>query len=259
MSSAVSRAVSENGRLDVYFANAGISHIKTQAKEGGPPQLVVDMLSGTRTAQDISAAEFSEVVRVNALSVFLALKYAVPAMERTSASKPHAAGSIVSTASVAGVNANGGPLPYSATKAAVINMTKNAAYEVAGKNIRINCICPGLIKTDMTKTIFDIAALAGLEEGVGQLNPLGRHGLPEGERMSETQAADSAQRSARLCSGSRPTSPATSTDTRSLSTAASPPPCPTSPAGRSSSRASPTSESVVVASDAYEDDYITLD
>lgn len=175
------RALDETGRLDVYFANAGISHLKPQASEGGPPQLVLDIVSGTRTAQDISAAEFSEVMRINALSVFLALKYAVPAMQRTSEAKKIPQGSVISTASVAGVNANGGPLPYSATKAAVINMTKSAAYEVAGKNVRINCICPGLIRTDMTKTIFELAAMAGVDENVGQLNPLQRHGLPEGE------------------------------------------------------------------------------
>lgn len=120
-------------------------------------------------------------MRINALSVFLALKYAVPAMQRTSEAKKIPQGSVISTASVAGVNANGGPLPYSATKAAVINMTKSAAYEVAGKNVRINCICPGLIRTDMTKTIFELAAMAGVDENVGQLNPLQRHGLPEGE------------------------------------------------------------------------------
>lgn len=177
------QALEETGRLDVYFANAGISHLKPPAQEGGPPQLIVDVLSGTRTAADISAAEFSEVMRVNALSVFLALKYAVPAMQRTSEGKKIPQGSVISTASVAGVNANGGPLPYSATKAAVINMTKSAAYEAAGKNVRINCICPGLIRTDMTKTIFDIAALAGVDESVGQLNPLQRHGLPEGEPL----------------------------------------------------------------------------
>lgn len=173
--------MSETGRLDVYFANAGISHIKPKAVEGGPPQFVLDLATGTRTAADISAAEFSEVMRVNALSVFLALKYAVPAMQRTSADKPFPRGSVISTASVAGINANGGPLPYSATKAAVINMTKNAAFEVAGKNIRVNCICPGLIQTDMTKTIFDLAAMAGGEVNLGMLNPLQRHGLPEGE------------------------------------------------------------------------------
>lgn len=202
--------------------------------------MILDALAGTRTAADIPAAEFSEVLRINALSVFLALKYAVPAMEKTSTSKPHSGGSIISTASVAGVNANGGPLPYSATKAAVINMTKNAAFEVAGKNIRVNCICPGLIKTDMTKLLFELAELAGAEEGLGALAPLNRHGMPEGEsynggwwregerggnerqigrrvwesgRRGEeggtgTATLTTSQRSARRYSGSRPMSPA---------------------------------------------------
>ena len=79
---------------------------------------------------------------------------------------------------VAGKLANAGPLPYSASKAAVISLAQTAAYEFATQNIRVNAICPGLIQTDMTRLAFDLARAAGKEAVMGVLNPLKRQGLP---------------------------------------------------------------------------------
>lgn len=79
---------------------------------------------------------------------------------------------------VAGKAANAGPLPYSASKAAVISIAQNAAYELTGQNIRVNAVCPGLIQTDMTKLVFDYARAAGKEHQIGTLNPLLRQGMP---------------------------------------------------------------------------------
>lgn len=79
---------------------------------------------------------------------------------------------------VAGKLANAGPLPYSASKAAVISLAQTASYELSGQNIRVNAICPGLIQSDMTRFAFDMAKAAGKEAIMGVLNPLKRQGVP---------------------------------------------------------------------------------
>lgn len=109
-------------------------------------------------------------------SVFLAAKYAVPGMKKTSAEKQSATGSIIMTASVAGIRSNAGSTPYSASKAAVVSMAQTMAYQLAGTAIRVNAICPGLIETGMTSTVFEAARSRGTEGRIGQLNPLKRAG-----------------------------------------------------------------------------------
>jgi len=88
-------------------------------------------------------------------------------------------GSIVCTASVAGLRANAGGTPYSASKAGVISLVQTTANELYGTGVRVNAICPGLIETGMTKPIFDNARSRGTEGKIGQLNPLKRNGVPE--------------------------------------------------------------------------------
>jgi NAD(P)-dependent dehydrogenase (short-subunit alcohol dehydrogenase family) len=89
------------------------------------------------------------------------------------------AGSIICTASVAGIRANAGVHPYSASKAGVISLVQTVAYDLAGTGVRINAVCPGLIETGMTKPIFDMARGKGTEDRIGQINPLKRAGRPE--------------------------------------------------------------------------------
>jgi NAD(P)-dependent dehydrogenase (short-subunit alcohol dehydrogenase family) len=88
-------------------------------------------------------------------------------------------GAIVCTASVAGIRANAGPTPYSASKAGVISLVQTTANELYGTGVRVNAICPGLIETGMTKPIFDGARARGNEGKIGQLNPTARYGVPE--------------------------------------------------------------------------------
>ncbi|KAJ5506951.1 hypothetical protein LT330_007733 [Penicillium expansum] len=155
LSTVIDEAVSKYGRLDVFFANAGVV---------GQPKLFTE----------IDGEGFLNTMRVNALGVFLAAKHAAPAMKITSASKPYPGGSIIGTASVAGLRSNAGSTDYSASKAAVVSIAQTVSYQLAGTGIRMNAICPGLIETGMTQSVFDRARERGTERKVGQLNPLQR-------------------------------------------------------------------------------------
>jgi NAD(P)-dependent dehydrogenase (short-subunit alcohol dehydrogenase family) len=151
---AIARAEEIGGRLDVFFANAGIT-------------------GGVRTTEDHTPEIWAEVLRVNLVGPFLAVKHAAP---RIGAS---GGGAIIATASVAGMRANAGPMAYSASKAGVINLVQNAAYALAGTGVRINAICPGLIETEMTRMAYDYARGLGTEPGRDGRVPLLRGGEPE--------------------------------------------------------------------------------
>ncbi|RKP14251.1 hypothetical protein BJ684DRAFT_19324 [Piptocephalis cylindrospora] len=109
-------------------------------------------------------------MRINAESVFLALKHAGARMAEGGG------GSIILTASVAGVRSGAGSVEYSASKAAVVSMAQTGSAQLAGTNVRVNAICPGLIETNMTKPLFDGARQRKNLDKVGQLNPMMRYG-----------------------------------------------------------------------------------
>ncbi|KAM0515991.1 hypothetical protein ACHAPE_005612 [Trichoderma viride] len=156
----VDDAMERYGRLDVFFANAGIT---------GP----------NVPFTDISAEDFMNVHKVNTLSVFLATKYAAPAMKKTSPQKPKPSGSIIGTASVAGLRSNAGSTPYSSSKAAVVSLAQTMSYQLTGTGVRINAICPGIIETGMTAPVYEAARARGNEKKIGQLNPTRRGGQPD--------------------------------------------------------------------------------
>ncbi|MDE2487247.1 MAG: SDR family oxidoreductase [Alphaproteobacteria bacterium] len=149
----VQRAVSEFGGLDVVWANAGIS--------GG----YVPMAEQT-------PEHWAEVLRVNLIGHFLALKHAAPVMVAKGK------GSIIMTASVAGIRSGAGGMPYSASKAGVISLVQTSANELYGTGVRVNAICPGLIETGMTRGVYEAARARGSQDKIGQLNPLTRGGEP---------------------------------------------------------------------------------
>src|SRR3546814_4871883 len=93
--------------------------------------------------------------------------------------KGRGAGSIICTASVAGLRAGAGGPAYSASKAGVINLVQVAATQLAGSNVRVNALCPGLIETGMTRPFYDHARAKGHEDRLGHLNPLKRGGEPD--------------------------------------------------------------------------------
>jgi NAD(P)-dependent dehydrogenase (short-subunit alcohol dehydrogenase family) len=150
----IDRATGEFGTLDVVWANAGIS--------------------GGWTPLDEQTADYwTEILRVNLIGAFLAVKHASRVMI------PAGKGSIICTASVAGIRSGAGGPAYSASKAGVISLAQTSANEFYGTGVRVNAIAPGLIETGMTKPIFEGARARGNEDKIGQLNPLTRYGVPD--------------------------------------------------------------------------------
>jgi NAD(P)-dependent dehydrogenase (short-subunit alcohol dehydrogenase family) len=152
--SLVDRAETDFGGLDIFWANAGIS-------------------GGFLPLDEQTPDYWSNVLRVNLIGPFLAVKYASRAMI------PRGKGAIICTASVAGIRSGAGGPAYSASKAGVISLVKTACNELYGTGVRVNAIAPGLIETGMTKPIFEGARARGNEDKIGQLNPTTRYGLPE--------------------------------------------------------------------------------
>jgi len=81
------------------------------------------------------------------------------------------------TSATLNIQENG--IPYSASKAGVISLVQTTANFLRGTGVRVNAICPGLIETGMTKSIFEMARARGSEDRLGQLCALARHGRPE--------------------------------------------------------------------------------
>lgn len=111
--------------------------------------------------------------------MFLAVKHGARGMLKTSKDKPYPSGSIIGTASVAGLRSNAGATDYSASKAAVISIMQTTSYQLRGTGIRCNAICPGIIETGMTSPMYESARARGSEGKIGQLNPLMRGGVAD--------------------------------------------------------------------------------
>ena len=148
----VAAAVKAFGRLDCAFNNAGI-----ETENGG--------------IAECEEPEFDRLMAVNVKGVWLSMKHELRHMAATGG------GAIVNTASVAGLI--GSPrLPiYAATKHAVLGLTKSAAIEYAKKGIRVNAVCPAVIRTAMTQRWFDQDPAR--EARVEAMHPAGRIGEPE--------------------------------------------------------------------------------
>src|SRR5215475_1570596 len=129
VSAYVRAAVDRFGAIDVFYNNAGI--------EG-------DIAPITR----YSLESFRRVLDVNVVGVFLGLKHVLPVMQKQKR------GSIINTASIAGLMGSPEIAVYSASKHAVIGLTKSAAIECANSGVRVNCVCPGLIESRMLSAII---------------------------------------------------------------------------------------------------------
>ena len=126
----VRAAVAKFGTIDVFYNNAGI--------EGDIKPIV-----------DYPIESFRRVLDVNVVGVFLGMKHVLPVMLKQNS------GSIINTASIAGLIGSPSVAAYSASKHAVIGMTKSAAQECSGTGVRVNCVCPGLIDSRMLGAIID--------------------------------------------------------------------------------------------------------
>ena len=148
----VSKTIEKFGRLDILVNNAGIF-----------PKI--------KKLHEIDEDEWNEVLDVNLTGQFRFTKEAIPHLQKTS-------GSIVNISSDAGLKAYQGfnADAYSASKAALIILTKCWALEYSKNKIRVNCICPGVVDTDMTKPFLKTQTD---KEFMDNEHPLGRIGQPE--------------------------------------------------------------------------------
>jgi len=149
----IQKTVEVYGRIDGAHNNAGI--------EG-------------RTADTINCTEetFDRTIAINLKAVWLCMKYEIPQMLK------QGGGAIVNTASIAGLLGFNGLPAYVASKHGVVGLTRTAALEYATKNIRVNCVCPGVINTPMVERLIDSSPDYGKTE-LEAMEPVGRMGKPE--------------------------------------------------------------------------------
>jgi NAD(P)-dependent dehydrogenase (short-subunit alcohol dehydrogenase family) len=143
------------GQINIIFNNAGIE------------------LNALIT--ETSEEDWDRIINTNLKGIFLCSKYVIPEMIKVGG------GSIINTASVAGLVGFNNLGAYNASKGGVITLTKNVAIDYGQYNIRVNCICPGAIETSMMERLFEI--WGGDPEAIRQqfvaLHPIGRLGKPE--------------------------------------------------------------------------------
>jgi NAD(P)-dependent dehydrogenase (short-subunit alcohol dehydrogenase family) len=157
VSAAVADAMERWGRLDVMFNNAGFGGAR------GP-------------IETISEEDFDITNDVLVKGVFFGIKHAAPVMKAAGRG-----GSIINTASVAGLKAGEAPHLYTMAKAAVMHLTTSVALELGADRIRVNAICPGVIATPLAagRPGASDDQIDRMREKFGRFQPIGRIGEPE--------------------------------------------------------------------------------
>ena len=155
---------------DVTDPGAWRELVATVERTHGPIDVLVNNAGIQVRSVGIEAddEEWAKVTAVNQRGVFLGMRTVIPGMVR------NGGGSIVNVASVAAVVGMAGSIPYQASKAAVLGLTRGAAVSYGRDNIRVNAICPGLVITGMTQS-----ASSGSVDALKARIPLGRDGRPE--------------------------------------------------------------------------------
>ena len=160
VSGAIAHALSRFGRLDCLYNNAGLGGVS------GP-------------IAEIPVDGYDQTMGVLLRGVFLGMKHAAPVMTQ------QGSGSIISTASVAGLQAGYGPHIYSAAKAAVVHLTRSVAMELGESGVRVNCICPGGIATPIFGAALGVSGAEAdrvtetMKVLLTAFQPIQRAGLPE--------------------------------------------------------------------------------
>lgn len=150
---AVNAIVRAHGRLDVLVTAAGVA--------------------GGGSVHALAVEEWDRVQTVNLKGTFLSIKAALPAMMQ------QRSGSIITVASVEGLEGSEGGSTYNASKGGVILLTKNVAMDYGRLGIRANCLCPGFIQTPLFESVFGNEAFAPYRERIREQHKLGRFGRPE--------------------------------------------------------------------------------
>ncbi|MGI9577907.1 MAG: SDR family NAD(P)-dependent oxidoreductase [Microthrixaceae bacterium] len=153
----IATVVSEHGRIDGLVTAAGVA--------GGGPMHTID------------DSEWQRVIEINLTGTFYGVKHAVEAM-RTQAPIDGERGSIVTIASVEGIEGTAGGSAYNASKGGVILLTKNVAIDFGSVGIRANSVCPGFIQTPMLESVFELEGMQEVRDHVIAEHKLGRLGRP---------------------------------------------------------------------------------
>lgn len=144
----IKKSIEEYGKIDVLVNNAGVTK----------DNLIMRM----------KEEDFDRVIDINLKGTFNVTKNVIPYMVKQKEGK------IINISSVVGVVGNAGQSNYSASKAGIIGFTKTLAKELSSRNIRVNAVAPGFIKTDMTEILSDT-----VKENINSQIPLRRMGTPE--------------------------------------------------------------------------------
>lgn len=150
----VNKAVEKYGRIDIFFNNAGI-------------------IQKFSPLTEVQEDEYDRIMNVNVKGVFLGLKYVLQVMEK------QGSGVVINTASTAGIRSEHSVSVYSASKHAVVGLTKSAALEYVKKGIRVNAICPGGVQTALTDRVTDMFKTTGfVPEEIPNMR-MGRYAQPD--------------------------------------------------------------------------------
>jgi NAD(P)-dependent dehydrogenase (short-subunit alcohol dehydrogenase family) len=168
-------------RCDVTDEGAVEALVAAAVKLGGAVDGLVNAagVAGGGPVHMVPEAEWARVIAVNLTGTFLTAKHVIAQMLRQPVRADGARGSVVTIASIEGLEGTAGGSAYSASKGGVVILTKNMAIDYAGRGIRVNAICPGFIETPMTDSIFG-PGMEATRADILREHKLGRRmGLPE--------------------------------------------------------------------------------
>ena len=168
-------------RVDVADEASVVALVRAAVDFGGTLDGLVNAagVAGGGPVHMLPSQEWARVIAVNLTGTYLTAKHVIGQMLSQPAREDGQRGSVVTVASIEGLEGTAGGSAYSASKGGVVLLTKNMAIDYAGRGIRVNAVCPGFIETPMTASIFGPGMEAALADIVHE-HKLGRRmGRPE--------------------------------------------------------------------------------